>query len=338
MSLPSMRLIVPHFGNRPSWFPLVVRSMATNPDVHWLLFTDQPVAHAPPNLVVEVCEFEDLVARIRGHFPFEISLDRPYKLCDFRPAFGEIFADELSAYEFWGHCDLDVVFGRIREHLPLEAFEADKILFQGNFALYRNTAEAARWYRHEAGKISYRDVMTSPEARHFDEWGGIYWVLRDLGIRHWQQDTIFDLSFASYRTLDEHAPDRTPRRYAWEDGEVCEYRLQGREVVRRTALLIHIQKRSMRVPKQDVLAASRFWIDPNKFTVQKRVSRWSVAAARVAFGPEIVPFYWQKLQRTLRRRAARRASEAALARESSASSWRVTEPLGSTTGADTTPV
>jgi hypothetical protein len=111
-------------------------------------------------------------------------------LCDFRPAFGDIFAEELTGYEYWGHCDLDVLFGRIRDHLPSEAFDADKILFQGNFALYRNTPDAARWYRHEVGRISYRDVFTDPAARHFDEWGGIYYILEDLGVRCWQQPVI----------------------------------------------------------------------------------------------------------------------------------------------------
>jgi hypothetical protein len=70
--------------------------MAANPDVSWLLLTEQPVLDAPPNVAVQLCEFEDLAKRIRSHFEFEIALERPYKLCDFRPAFGEIFADELT--------------------------------------------------------------------------------------------------------------------------------------------------------------------------------------------------------------------------------------------------
>ena len=306
--LPLIRLVVPHFGPRPSFFPLVVRSMARNPDVHWLLFTDQPVPGAPPNVEVRVCDFEDVAKRIQAHFDFEISLERPYKLCDFRPAFGELFADELSGYDFWGHCDLDVIFGRIRDHLPAEAFVADKILFQGNFALYRNTAEAAGWYRHEVGRISYRDVMTTPEARHFDEHAGIHYIVEDLGVRCWEEKVIFDLSFARYRTRAEHPPGRDPRRYAWEDGEVCEYRLEHGELVRRTALLVHLQKRTMRPPPDGVLAAERYWIVANRFAVQRRVSPWAVRAARIPAGHEIVPFYLRRVQRSIRRRAARRTA------------------------------
>ena len=92
----SIRLVVPYFGPRPAYFPLVLRSMAANPDVSWLLLTDQPVPDPPPNLEVRRGEFDDLTRRVQGSFDLEVSLEGPYKLCELRPAFGEIFADELA--------------------------------------------------------------------------------------------------------------------------------------------------------------------------------------------------------------------------------------------------
>ena len=310
MTGASMRLIVAHFGPRPSYFPLVVRSMAHNPDVHWLMFTDRPVERPPANLDVRICTFTDLATRIQGRFDFQIALRDPYKLCDFRPAFGEIFRDELAGYDFWGHTDLDVIFGRIRDHLAQDAFEADKILFQGNFALYRNTQEAAAWFRHEIPGISYRTAMMNPAPTHFDEWAGIYYVLEDLGVRWWHDDVIFDIRFARYRTRAEDAPG-LPRRYAWEAGEVCEYRVAGGELKRRTALLIHLQKRTMRPPADDVLSSDRYWIDANRFTPQDRVDAWAVRRAMIPTGREIAPLYWRRVRRSVRRRAARKAAQRA---------------------------
>lgn len=310
MPLPSMRLIVPYFGQRPAYFPLVLRSMAANPDVSWLLLTEHPVPDAPPNVAVRRCEFLDLAERIRRFFDFEISLDQPYKLCDFRPGFGEIFADELAGYEYWGHCDLDVIFGRIADHLPAAAFEADKILFNGNFSLYRNTPRTARWYRHEVGRVSYRDAMTNPAAMHFDEWAGIYYIVEDLGATSWHDDVIFDISFHQYRTRAEGLPGRSPARYAWEDGEICEYRLDRGRLVRSSALLVHLQKRVLRAPAPDVLAADRYWILPNGFAVQDAVTPWSVRAARIPLGHELLPFYVRRVQRWWRRRRTRRAAAA----------------------------
>jgi uncharacterized protein DUF6625 len=311
---PSIRLVVPYFGARPSYLPLVVRSMAANPDVEWLMLTDAPVPGAPANLTVQRWELADLVARFQRHVDVPLAVEGPYKLCDLRPAFGEVLADELAGCDFWGHCDLDVVFGRIRDHLPPEAFAFDKVLVQGNFALYRNTPAAAGWWRHEIDGVSHRDVLTDPAARHFDEGAGIYLLLRDLDVPIWQEQTIFDLSFARYRTRAEHPPGRDPRRYAWEDGEVCEYRVEHGQVVRRTALLVHLQKRVMRAPSADVLAADRYWIDANGFAVQRGVSPWAVRAARVPRGSELVGLYVRRVQRAVRRRAMRRARERARGR------------------------
>ena len=183
--LPSIRLVVPFFGQPPPHLPLVLRSMGANPDVSWLLMTDQRVTGAPPNVTVQMWPFQDLRNRIRDFFDFEVSLKDPYKLCDFRPAFGAIFAEELAGFDFWGHCDLDLVFGRIRDHLPAVAFEADKVLFNGNFSLYRNTEQTAAWYRHEVGKVKHRDALSNPAAMHFDEWAGIYYIVEDLGAGSW---------------------------------------------------------------------------------------------------------------------------------------------------------
>lgn len=306
--MPSVRVIAAYFGPHPAYLPLVLRSMGANADIDWLLFTDRPVGRAPANVSVQLVAFAELSARIRAALGVDVCLERPYKLCDYRPAFGEIFADELAGYDFWGHCDLDVLFGRIRDHLPPAAFEADKILFQGNFALYRNTAEAARWYRHEVGKVSYRHAFARPAAMHFDEWAGIYYILRDLGVRCWHENVIFDLAFAQYRTRALSAASRGPRRYAWEDGEVAEYRVERGHVRRRTALLIHFQKRTLRPPSAQVLAADRYWVNANGFTVQGQVTPWTVLAAHVPAGHEIGPHYWRRLRRWTRRQRAHRAA------------------------------
>jgi hypothetical protein len=141
---------------------------------------------------------------------------------------------------------------------------------------------------------------------HFDEWAGIYYIVEDLRGPAWHDDVIFDISFRRYRTRAEGSPGRHPRRYAWEDGEICEYRLEGGRLVRRTALLIHLQKRVLRAPAPDVLVAGRYWILPNGFAVQHRVTPWSVRAARIPHGHELLPFYLRRIQRWHRRRATRR--------------------------------
>ena len=50
---------------------------------------------------------------------FEVYLERPYKCCDLKPAYGVIFEEYLTAYSYWGHCDFDLIFGDLQYFAPL---------------------------------------------------------------------------------------------------------------------------------------------------------------------------------------------------------------------------
>ena len=60
--------------------------------------------------------------RIQRIFDFPISLERPYKLCDYKPSYGEVFKDELAGYDFWGNCDIDLVWGNIKKNFTQMKF------------------------------------------------------------------------------------------------------------------------------------------------------------------------------------------------------------------------
>ena len=44
--------------------------------------------------------FNELRKLIQSKFDFEISLEKPYKLCDFRPAYGFLFEEYLKEFRF----------------------------------------------------------------------------------------------------------------------------------------------------------------------------------------------------------------------------------------------
>jgi hypothetical protein len=132
--------------------------------------------------------------------------------------------------------------------------------------------------------------MTNPAAMHFDERAGIYYIVEDFGAPAWHKDVIFDISFRRYRARAEAPPGRDPRRYAWEDGEVCEYRLQRGWPGAPNGVADPPAEAVLRAPAPDVLTAERYWIQPNGFAVQDRVTPWSVRAARIPRGKELLPF------------------------------------------------
>lgn len=90
--------------------------------------------------------------------------------CDLKPLFGEMFADHFEGYEWWGRCDLDVVFGDLDRLLPpildyYDGYSAEHYVLSGALTMFRNTADLRGLYR------SYdrlAEVLADPEYTHFD--------------------------------------------------------------------------------------------------------------------------------------------------------------------------
>lgn len=69
------------------------------------------------------------------------------KVWDFRGALGLLYQEELKGYEFWGHCDFDMVFGDIPSFFPPSFYENLDIhsnhhsYICGPWTIYRNKKE-----------------------------------------------------------------------------------------------------------------------------------------------------------------------------------------------------
>ena len=106
-------------GNFPPYFPLWVKSCEKNPEIDWLLIADRmPSCALPKNIIFYQMSMEDIQRRTQETLGLAgAGLTSPYKLCDFRPAYGLLFEKELSGYTHWGHCDIDLVWGRFADFL-----------------------------------------------------------------------------------------------------------------------------------------------------------------------------------------------------------------------------
>jgi Family of unknown function (DUF6625) len=78
------------------------------------------------------------------------------KIHDFRPAFGELYRDELEGYDFWGHTDYDCVYGRVDRFVTDELLasvdiQTDNVYsyLSGPWTLYRNDPRIAALYTHD---------------------------------------------------------------------------------------------------------------------------------------------------------------------------------------------
>ncbi len=113
------------------------------------------------------------------------------KLADYRPALGEMYAAETASYDFWGHTDLDCVYGPIWEYVTDELLAGCDVFSNdpaprmcGPFSLYR-TATASHLFREYS---KWQDVFESDEFFAFDERDMSRTVVRSgrrVVHRHW---------------------------------------------------------------------------------------------------------------------------------------------------------
>lgn len=161
-------LLVPYFGQFNSYFPLWAKTCGNNPDIDWLLFTDQDIFFTlPDNIHYYKMSFEEIRKMFSLKLKEDIWLKHPYKLCDFKPYYGYLFEEYIRDYDFWGYCDCDVVFGRINHFLKEDLFEKyDKILRRGHLSFVRNTKEINyNFFDFD----TYKMVIKSPVNYGYDE-------------------------------------------------------------------------------------------------------------------------------------------------------------------------
>lgn len=164
-------LISTHFGKLPKWIGLYLETCRWNPTVDWIIFSDHPMASPDASNVRWVrMTMPDLGALASAKLKLTISLENPRKICDLKPAYGAIFEDYLGGYDFWGHVDLDMLWGDIRAFMTDELLERYQIISAmprhicGCFTLYKNRDDITRLYGQSPG---YRGVLEDGAWQYF---------------------------------------------------------------------------------------------------------------------------------------------------------------------------
>lgn len=256
-----------YFGKLPEYFPLFLHSVSLNPTIDFLLVTDCEVECPPHNMRVFRCNFDEVKERIASVVEFPIVLDRPYKLCDFRPVWPLAFRDFVEGYDFWGHCDMDMVFGDIRSFLPDEVLAThDRIYQYGHLCYYRNTDEVTQRYRLDGGE-NYQAVFTSPDSFAFDEFAGMGNIYEKHGFPSYCSRDNADITYCRVRftRTDFHvSPEELPTNnyrhqiFYWEDGKVFRAYLNGEQIHQEEFNYIHFSKRKMPLNGVDGCSQSFF--------------------------------------------------------------------------------
>lgn len=213
--MKKIRLIIPYFGKLPKFFPYFLLTAKRNQKIDFLIYTDQKVDQFTilnaNNIEFVTLSFDELREKVQSKFDFKISLKTPYKLCDYKVAYGLIFEEELKGYDYWGFCDTDVLLGDIYQFLEEHSFfENDYVRYGllGHLQIFKNSQEVNRIFM--SGKdlnyrLNYKNVFTSEQNFIFDEEKGIQILFEKSGFEQ-LQDKFFDdidISHFSFENMEK---------------------------------------------------------------------------------------------------------------------------------------
>jgi hypothetical protein len=167
-------IIIIYFGKWPWYFAYFINSCKFNCSVDFVIFSDN-VSHTfriPENVKFINYSIQMFKKDTSLKLGFEVEINHGYKICDFKPAFGLIFEDWISGYDFWGYCDIDLIFGNIRNFITekllneFDVISARHDYLTGSFALYRNNQFMIKLFTQSK---DHKKVLTDPRNFCFDE-------------------------------------------------------------------------------------------------------------------------------------------------------------------------
>lgn len=233
--MKKIAILIPYFGNWPEWFDVFLETCRHNKPIEWIFFTDCEVPkNRPENTIFEKMSLKSLENMVSKETGVQAEIKRPYKVCDFRPAFGEIFGKYLKDYDFWGWGDIDVVYGdlgNIFTHSNLEKYDFISVRRRrtaGALTILRNEKRINNMYKKSK---DFRRIFEGSVGYAFDESG----KFKDRSV-----DSITDVIKRQTKTSNLNALfwdfAKTDRKIEvedidmyWKDGKI--YRIESGEEV-----------------------------------------------------------------------------------------------------------
>lgn len=270
--MKSIVYIVPYFGKLPNLFGLWLKSCECNPSIDWLLYLDdRSVYNYPPNVKVHYVSFDEMRKQIQAVFPFHIELSHPYRLCDYKVAYGKIFAVDIQGYDFWGFCDIDLIFGNIRSFLKDYILDTyDKIGCLGHSTLFRNIEKMNSLYEQSlGGEMLYKTIFTDTSNRnHFFDERGINQLCEQYDIKVYKETIFADLIPLTWKFQINYGSELEIRKnnhrlFVWDEGKLYSYSLLENKICKDEFMYVHFLRRRINIGK-GIHSVDKFLVIPNR--------------------------------------------------------------------------
>lgn len=267
-------LIIPYFGKFNNYFELWLESAKENLNIDFLIITDnQRPGELTDNIIWIEEKFHWIVDKVDETVQeFKPTLKDAYKLCDYKPLYGKLFKKYIKGYEFWGYCDIDLIFGNFDTFINDDMLKRyDKFYNRGHLTIYKNNEFFENLYRYEDVRmpVTYKEAWTTNYCCHFDEMPIWDAIIEENGYKCYENVDFADINIKSYRFQLAMGNENVEARQIFEKKGVKLYRwyING-ELNRSEILYAHLQKRSMKIEIKN--RTNNYYIVPNKFIACKK--------------------------------------------------------------------
>ena len=160
-------------GIWPLELPAFLISCKHNPTIDWKIVTNLEIPKdVPPNVHFIKVELEELFERFKAKIGQDLPFTNLKKMGDVKATYGIIFDDLFKGYDYWGLCDMDIIWGDIRKYVTEDLLNEYDIIssregwMSGHFTLYRNIPGVADICRYVP---EFHNTFNQTRYRSLDE-------------------------------------------------------------------------------------------------------------------------------------------------------------------------
>ena len=263
-------IIVTWFGKLPPYFDAWLKSAEKNKEIDFYCFFDQSFITKSKNIHLIKTTMQDEINRISKAINEKIVINNSYKFCDLRPSFGLGYAEYLKDYEFWGYCDIDLVFGHISNFLTDEVLdEYDRFYEYGHLSIFRNNDEMNDLYKYPGCIYSKNEIFRKSVKCTPEEHWGINRIMENNSFKWYRKNDFADFYLPYQTLLINNGTNYDKQIFYWENGKAyMAYELNGK-MNKRELVYIHWQKRK---PVMNFVAqkTNYFYITSNELIKKKQ--------------------------------------------------------------------
>lgn len=260
-------IICCYFGELPQYIEFWVKSCSYNSHISFILVTNQELNRIPKNLKIinmSIYEFNNLAS---NKLNLDIKINNAYKLCDFKPAYGKIFEDYIKEYDFWGYCDIDVVFGDIRKFITDEVLKENTIILNlGHLTILKNSEYNKYLYTKKGSIYSYKEVFTNKANFAFDEMSGMHLIMKNEKIQPYLDIPIADID-KRYRRYRLYNIKNYENQLFYFDNGIFRSFLDEKNIIQNEEYCyLHFQKKRPKILIKNIDKCNRFYINSEGFS------------------------------------------------------------------------